>query len=239
MDLSDYYEATIKEIEDFFATGQDEKAKARISEELSVPYIPKDVEERLKAIEAEHMDYDVAPPSLEKIEEYLSSEDPAIQLAGISALIKLNLREHIDIINTFLSEDKFIDAKVLLVDELIAQGIRDEFTIVKHDIEYKFIPLYCERPIESEGYVAAIEHLQDTIGIEDPTLAQLCKSLISRIALMQLPLSLSEEEGILIAKSAIAYVYALFDDERFRTYKDAVGSNLIDKSGIEELLEGC
>ena len=233
-----YYDEAIKEIEDLLASGQDNQAKARLEEELSMAYIPKEVEKRLREIEAEHKSQDVPPLTLEEIEEFLFSEMPELQLAGASALIKLNLRDHKDIIDAFLIEDRLLEAKVLLVDEMIAQGLKEEYTVIKNGIEYKFIPLYCERPSDSEGYTAAIDYLSKTIGSDDPSLASLCKELISRIAFMQLPLSLSPEEGIVIAKSVASYVYGLFDNERLKAYKKTIDTEIIDVQGIEKLLDG-
>ncbi len=237
--VKNYYDEVIKEIEDLFAAGEDEEAEARLREELSMLYVPGEFGERLRAIADEHRDFEVAPLPLWQIEDFLFSDIADLQMRGVTELKRLNLRDHKDLIDAFLAGVGTYEGKISLIEEMIAQGLRDEFSIVKDGMEHKFIPLYCELPTQSDGYIAAMDYLDRTIMNEDPSLAKLCKDVVGRIAFLDLPLSLSEEEGLLFAKSSIAYVYHLFGlDAHRKAYEETIGEKLIDPRDIDVMLGG-
>ena len=201
----DYYKDLILNIENKLKEEKYSEAETLINEELALPYVPKDILEKLHDLK--HFlpnDHKNKLLSDEEIASYLKG-DPYHQLIAVDYLDMLNLRNYYDICNDFLKSKGFINAKVLLIASLISQQISDEYDLNKDDLEYRFIPRYCMLPEESTGYNAALKILSDYY-MKEPSSFLMAKDLLYKECFMYLPLSYDEDEADIIANNIISYL---------------------------------
>ena len=157
----DYYKELVSNIEKAIESADYDKASKLIDDELSLPYVPKDVLEKLREFKENIPAEDINRAlSEEEIREYLKGNEYR-QLVAVEQLNKLNLREYYDLCNEYLKSDGFINAKVLLIESLVRQEISDEYTMLKDGMLFNFIPRYVMLPEESEGYNTALKILSD------------------------------------------------------------------------------
>ena len=153
-----YYEEILKEIKECIENKEYEQARRLIENELSVPYVPRDVERQLQEFLNTVKEASFMPISLtdEDIEKYLFM-DEVHQLMAVDGLNKRNLREYIDLCQKYLSSQGYINAKALLIDSLIRQGINHEFSYG----EDSFNPKEIMRPEESAGFLSGLKAIQE------------------------------------------------------------------------------
>ncbi|MBQ6333450.1 MAG: hypothetical protein IJI46_00030, partial [Erysipelotrichaceae bacterium] len=136
--------------------------------------------------------------------------DPEHQLRAVTELDKRNLRDLIDLCDKYLRSNGFINAKVLLIDSLIRQQIDHRFVYINNDDRYEFNPKDVKKADEAEGYLSAINCLQEYY-LKEPSKLLLAEQLLNKEALLALPFNLSYEDGIKIAEKIKNYI-----DEGFK-----------------------
>ena len=186
------------------------EAEKLIDDELSMAYVPKDIESKLKGYKDEVKVYTFRSRSLndEQLEEYLFN-DPEHQLRAVTELDKRNLRDLIDLCDKYLRSNGFINAKVLLIDSLIRQQIDHRFVYINNDDRYEFNPKDVKKADEAEGYLSAINCLQEYY-LKEPSKLLLAEQLLNKEALLALPFNLSYEDGIKIAEKIENYIDGAF-----------------------------
>ena len=98
----DYYKELVSNIEKAIESADYDKASKLIDDELSLPYVPKDVLERLREFKENIPAKDINRAlSEEEIREYLKGNEFR-QLVAVEQLNKLNLREYYDLCNEYL-----------------------------------------------------------------------------------------------------------------------------------------
>lgn len=201
----DYYKELVSNIEKAIESADYDKASKLIDDELSLPYVPKDVLERLREFKENIPAEDINRTlSEEEIREYLKGNEYR-QLVAVEQLNKLNLREYYDLCNEYLKSDGFINAKVLLIESLVRQEISDEYTMLKDGMLFNFIPRYVMLPEESEGYNTALKILSDYY-MKEPSYFLMARDLLYKDCFMALPLSYISEEGEMLARNIISYL---------------------------------
>ena len=201
----DYYKELVSNIEKAIESADYDKASKLIDDELSLPYVPKDVLEKLREFKENIPAEDINRTlSEEEIREYLKGNEYR-QLVAVEQLNKLNLREYYDLCNEYLKSDGFINAKVLLIESLVRQEISDEYTMLKDGMLFNFIPRYVMLPEESEGYNTALKILSDYY-MKEPSYFLMARDLLYKDCFMALPLSYIMEEGEMLAKNIISYL---------------------------------
>ena len=201
----DYYKELVSNIEKAIESADYDKASKLIDDELSLPYVPKDVLERLREFKENIPAEDINRTlSEEEIREYLKGNEYR-QLVAVEQLNKLNLREYYDLCNEYLKSDGFINAKVLLIESLVRQEISDEYTMLKDGMLFNFIPRYVMLPEESEGYNTALKILSDYY-MKEPSYFLMARDLLYKDCFMALPLSYIMEEGEMLARNIISYL---------------------------------
>ena len=202
-----YYDEIIRQIQELIDNGEYDEAKRLIQNELSISYVPRDVDEKLRelfrAINVSAHEY--KPLNDETIEEYLYKDDN-YQLIAVSELDKKNLRDYIDLCEDYLLSDGFENAKALLIDSLIRQEVNYEF-------EYKdssFNPSKITKVGESEGFLSALEAIQDKF-MKNPSMSQLAIELLYKEVLMALPKTYNRQEGIELADKIEKYIIDAFE----------------------------
>lgn len=208
-----YYDEILEKIHALLANGKNMQALLILDEELGMPYVPKDFEEKLlelkSSIQFEEGRKSYSDEDLERMLKGSNDE----QLIAINELNARNLRNYHDLINDYLSADGFINAKVLLIDSMIAQELNEEYHMVQDGMEYDFIPRYQLRPAESDGFSSAVSYLEDAL-MKEPSLLKMAKEIVYKELMLMLPINADEEEGLLLADQAIIYLYQALGDEK-------------------------
>lgn len=208
--IMNYYDETLKKIEDLIKDNNINEAIHIIDEELKQAYIPKEFNEKLLEYQKELKITKRKELSDEEIIEYLNGNNEQ-QLFAVAYLDKKNLRNYLDVCEEYLCGNGYINAKVLLVDSLVRQEINEEIKMNKDGLEITFIPKYVW-PIEiSEGFESGIKYLTDYY-LKEPSKLEIAKSLLYKEAILELPINLEESEGIIKAMNIIKYVDDAFNN---------------------------
>jgi len=202
-----YYEEILNEIEENIDNGQFLDAERLIRNELSVSYIPRDVERKLNEYlsRIRRDSFEKRSLSDEQIEDYLQ-KDEIHQLMAVDELNKKNLRNYVDTVQSYLSGDGYLNGKVLLIDSLIRQEINCDFIYNGKT----FNPSKIIVPEKSEGFLSALELIRERF-MKDPSMMAMAEQLLYKEALMALPETLNKEEGIAIADKIIVYILNAFE----------------------------
>ncbi|MBR3005576.1 MAG: DUF3196 family protein, partial [Erysipelotrichaceae bacterium] len=123
-----YYDEILDRINELIEKGDKDNAVRMIKNELDMPYVPRDLEEKLSELLRKLDDEEHERPyvSDEQIESFLF-KDEQHQLLAVSALDKKNLRNEIPLCKRFLASKGSVNAKALLIDSLIRQEIDHQF----------------------------------------------------------------------------------------------------------------
>ena len=178
-----FYEVMILYLNALIASNNKEKALKLVKEELAMPYIPGDYEDKFKQIyhelsykEKEAKDFTL---SIDKIKEILETYDDNIydnKLSIIRAIIemsKLNIREFIDSIQIFFTRRLRNIYKVMIIDALRSQGVNCDFNFMNGDLSASINPVTSENILESKMYASIKALLEENIGKKDPNLLSL------------------------------------------------------------------
>ncbi len=203
-----YYEEILNEIEENIDNGQFLEAERLIRNELSVSYIPRDVERKLNEYlsRIRRDSFEKRSLSDEQIEDYLQ-KDEIHQLMAVDELNKKNLRNYVDTVQSYLSGNGYLNGKVLLIDSLIRQEINCDFIYNGET----FNPSKIIVPEKSEGFLSALELIRERF-MKDPSMMAMAEQLLYKEVLMALPETLNKEEGIAIADKIIVYILNAFEN---------------------------
>lgn len=196
-----YYDEILDMINSLLEAKEYDEAKRIILNELDMPYVPLDIETKLKMALDEIKHDSIVNNNLsdEDIASYLY-QDENHQLLAINELNKRNLREYKSLVNEYLSSNGFKNAKVLLIDSLINQEINDEFNYKDNDVEYTFNPSNIKPIVDNDSYLVCLSKLND-IYMKEPSLLIMANQLLYKEAIMMLPKQLNNEDiDVLVVK---------------------------------------
>jgi len=214
---SKFYDIMIIYLNSLINIGEKEKALKLVKEELSMPYIPMNFEDKflkiykeIAYIEKEGKEYNL---SREKIEEILCvEEDKNLIILAIVELCKLNIRDFFNCISEFFKREVKNVYKVMLVDAMRGQGVTNEFLLTNKGKEYKVIPTFCENVLESKDYVYIRQIIEEKIGSKD---INICSSALENLMLYLsdiYPNKVDEDEYPIIACTLHYYVSKMYDE---------------------------
>lgn len=196
--MENYYDEVIQEIKENIENKNFSEAMVLLKKELSMPYIPNDVEDKLYALlhDLKFQMSDQSNAYEKNIDDILdglhgTSEQ---QLVACTQLIKRNLRDYIEDIQEYLKEDPYVDAAALLVESLAEQEIQDEFVWNKDGVEYTFYGDSITPCSKSKGFLKANQLLKHWLE-KNPDMYEMAKSLLIHEVFLFLPLSYDEEDG--------------------------------------------
>ena len=199
-----YYDELIKKIESYIENNQFNQAINEIDEELKMPYVPLDIETRLK----EYLKMIKVPESRQKsfsdddIIEYLKGDEEK-QLIAVDCLSKKNLRDYIDICEDYLNNTNiYKNAKALLIDSLINQEINHNFSCINDCSLLKFNPSKLEKLENTRDFKETNEKLFDYY-LKDPSKYKLAQELLYKEALLSLP---NVIDGNMVFSKIIKYI---------------------------------
>lgn len=212
-----FYDIMIIYLNSLINIGEKEKALKLVKEELSMPYIPMNFEDRflkiykeVAYIEKEGREFNL---SREKIEEILCvEEDKNLIILAIVELCKLNIRDFFYCISEFFKRNVKNVYKVMLVDAMRGQGVSNEFSLINKGKEYKVIPSFCENVLESKPYISISKLLEDKIGNKD---INICSNASENLMLYLsdiYPNNIEEKEYETIACALQYYSSKMYDE---------------------------
>ena len=206
-----YYDETIEKIKEYIDCNDFLSAKAIILEELKQVYIPADFEKSLYSYLSIINDNLNANKtySINDIEAFLM-QDEQHQLIAVDYLDKLNLRDYIDICDSYLRQGSYKNGKVLLIDSLIRQQVDHEFTYIDDNNAYNFNPIKIPKIEESDIYKYIYNVLNDYY-MKEPSKLMLAIQLLNKEMLLSLPNIIDIQYGNDIADKIINYIDSAFD----------------------------
>lgn len=220
--MANYYDEILAEIKEKMQAGKASEAMAMVNQELSMPYIPPEIEASLRKLKRD-LQYQVSEKngsrerSMDEILDSLKGT-PEEQLAGAAALSRRNLRECLPEIQDWLAKDPFPQAGALVVEAIAEQQIGDEFVWNRGGVEYTFFGDGLTPVAESRGFLTAEALLKDWLSNDNPDLYEMAKTLLVHEVYMFLPLSYEEEEGKTLALQMVQQVSEMMDDGK--TYQE-------------------
>ncbi len=211
-----YYDECILKIQTCLNQNKLDEAQKLLDEELSMPYIPADAEKKFQDLKKElhglqaKVNFSGILPH--EIEESLLSSDPVVQLRAVHTLSGFSCRNYVDAIQAFFDSKPDHKIQALMVDILIEQQIREEFELEVDGMQMSFIPLYQERPDETDGFISAKQILEIWFENDNPALLNMCMQMLIQECFLILPLSYEEEEGLSLAVSIAELVSNSLDE---------------------------
>ena len=201
-----YYDELINNIDTLINNKDYEQAKSIILNELNLPYIPSEIEQKLNNYLSQIKQATFALKSLtdEDISAYLKASYEK-QLIACDELGKRNLRDYIDVCNNYLKSNGFKNAKALLIDSLIRQEINYAFEYVNDSSLLTFNPSKLKVIEETDGFINAKTKLEENY-MKDPSKVQMGLELLYKEALLSLPAEISED----VAENIIVYIDEAF-----------------------------
>ncbi len=214
--MENYYNEVLEEIRTAIQKGEIEEADYLLKKELSMPYIPQEVEEELRKLKK-----DIAYAKSEKKENHEESLEDLLsklmhgkaqtQLSAASALQERNLRSCVEELKTYLEKDPCPEAAALIIEALSEQEIDEEFTLRRDGVEYVFFADEVIPVSRSKGFLKALDLLQEEYQ-KNPSLFQLAKSILIHQAYLYLPLSFDEAEASFIKDQIVHEVEDLLNE---------------------------
>lgn len=213
--MENYYVKLVNNIENLISKKEFDTVKQIIEEELSMPYIPENIEFKLKEIFS-------LIEEREEITKVISDETELAnllkgtveqQLSAINSFTKLNARNYYEIINDYFKASPRSELAGLLIDILINQGINEEFTYIKDNVEYVFIPKQLLNPYEADGFVSVARFLSDKLTVDYQDLFEISMANLSYYAYSLLPLTIEEDEALDLSYYLAYYSFKALDNE--------------------------
>lgn len=228
--MENYYQDVLNQIRQAIGSGSLEDADYLIRQECAMPYIPQEVEAELRLLKrdlayakSERRGTDTEQ-SLETLLHQLKGK-PQSQLAAASALAERNLRVCLDAVKDYLAKDPQPEAAALLIDAIAEQEIGEEFVYIRNGLEYTFWGDAVTPLAKSEGFIEAMQCLEDWLSRE-PDMLEMCRTMLIHECYLYLPLSYEAGEGSGIAMEMVRQVSGMMDDgSTFRKVSEQAEQN--------------
>lgn len=181
----DYYQNLIEKIESLLKSDKN-KALELIEQELSLPYVPRDILDKLK--ELKNSIYIEKPNINLSVDELLSYlyQNEEKQVYASLKLSEVNLRDYLEQISNYLKSDGVLEAKLSIVLSLIEQEINKDLVILKEGKEYSFNPSLLI-PIEKSDVFNNVLSLLNDHYMKNPDKLILAKELLYKELFYMLP----------------------------------------------------
>jgi len=235
---NNYYEMLLEEIQSKIDNANFKEAEHLVDAELSMPYIPIDIETRLydfkkillanKPSSNKRQYYDV-----EQIEAMLEGTEEE-QLFMIEYLSKSNLRDYREILQKFFLKSHNHLVENLMIDALVRQGIHESFILNRQGLEIHFIPALLEIPTETEGFQACHEYLTKKFESENPSFLIMAIEILLFQVYWQLPNQYDIDEAELLAQSIAISLFEQLHD--FDAKTQFIKENDINESNLLEVV---
>lgn len=214
--MDTYYEDILKKVENQMEDEAYQSAFNILEEELSMPYIPREYEEKLIAYYNQcrsEVNTNITRKYSEDDIENLLKGSLEEQFLAIEQLKKSNIRNHMDAISEYLKESPHYLVRSCLMEAMMEQNITDEITTEIDGLEVTFTPCYIEAPMDSDGVIKAVEYLKDWFENDNPTFTMMCVESLVKEAYLRLPFNIEEEESLDLALAIAQYVFVANEEK--------------------------
>lgn len=214
--VNNAYQELINSLRHMIDEGELEKALVLLQEELSMPYIPPEVETVLHQLEIHAKAQRTSEPRASvltpsQIVAYLNGDDEH-QLAAIVALNALNLRAQLPLVREAFERLNSRSLKSLLVKVCVDQKLTEELEFLDNGMTYTFIPAALTAPEDSEGYQLAKATLVEWLENDNPSMLMLALQQLDHTVLIKLPESYDADEGLDLAIDVLKPIYEQLAD---------------------------
>lgn len=219
----DYYDRLLEDVKALIKDEKFIEARQLLDVELNMPYVPLQYEQEYQSLftycnqqlagKAKSKTYDQ-----EDIEALLfGSVDQASVACEI--LATSNVRQHLEMIEKYLSDKPNVLIRTLLIEILIDQNVHEEIKLDYDGLHVEFIAAYVEPIAERESTEEMVKILSDDFENDNPTFYKMCIDCLVKELYFRLPFSVEEEECRYLTTAISAYVYeSLGDKDQFDAY---------------------
>ena len=226
--MNSVYDEILNDIKQALEDGDLEKAHALIDNELNMPYIPPEVEEKLKALNKD-LHYQESEKStkteipLDDLLRLLKGNEKS-QLVASVQLANRNLRNCLDEIKDWLSKNPCVEAASYIIEALSEQKIETEIDYNKNGNLIHFSTKDIKPVIEIPGFIEGAKFLRKYLEVNHPDILQMTWAIFVHSAYINYPDQFTPQEGLDAAMTAIEEVSNYVDDgetykEVYETYK--------------------
>ncbi len=220
--MNSFYQSVFENIRALRQAGQPDQALTLINSELSVPYIPEEVERELERLRSElESQKAFTNPAPRKdfdglIHGSLAQKEKAVTLAGT-----LNLHQEHEGVQQLLNDPQLPEEfKGELILELIRQRVEEPYTIEKDGLDYEFVPSLIEAdnrdPVVQKARALFEDWLPHSFGVS----ADFANQLLDQEILETLPENFEGIDPQSLAASIIRLVYlAMHDGEGWKAFE--------------------
>jgi len=206
-----YYDEILTKIDNLINEGNYVDAEFLIKTELNVPYIPKDIEIKLKdyLMIVNSNKTQVKNISKEEILKYLL-DDEMHQLLAVNELNYVNLRMYIDDLYSYFHSDYSETSFALLVDSLIRQDIDYDIEYKRNGLIYHFNPSKLISIEDSKTFKDVLSMLEKHY-LKDPSKYEIGKKLLYEKLLLALPINLDEINADILFNDIVEIIEDAFE----------------------------
>lgn len=235
--MEHFYQEVIAEIDALIEKQNHREASELLKQELSMPYIPQDVEAALREREALlkgeasqrliHFDGDA-------LEAMLLGERTQAMIA-VDYLKTCNIRMYLELIQDVMPALRDRQIIAALIEALMQQNISEELHCDYEGMEVAFLPCFIDDPFDNDGVEAAASYLSTWFEHDNAAFHQMCMQTLMLESFLRLPFTIEEDEAEVLAAAIAGYVFEAFGqkDEYFAFLKQ---KNLARFDGYELLL---
>lgn len=213
--MNPFYQSVFDNIAALKRAEKTDQARALIEQELSVPYIPSDVQQQLEA-----QLKSLGAASGEKVEdsaarlEKLMKGGPAAKEKAVTILRGLNLRNYHPEVQSLLNDGQLLDEfKGELIRELIRQRVDEPFKMAKDGYDVEFNPAQLVADINDPVLIQARKYFGEWLSGGFVLSDDFAGQLLEQEVLETLPFDFSGVDAKALAASIVRLVYLSMKDE--------------------------
>lgn len=209
--MESFYKEMIAELDELISSERYQEAMKKIELELSMPYVPYEVEEALKERLSEFKDTQAKKLSFddETLEMMLKGNEKDALIA-IDYLREINIYRYLDLIQEVFDTQSSHVVKVSLIDTLMKQNVTQEFQCEIEGMQLAFMPCFIEDPFNNDGVDCVKSYLSTWFEHDNASFYQMCIQSLMLESYLRLPFTIEEDEAEALALAICAYVYEAF-----------------------------
>ncbi len=214
--MGNYYDILVENINQALKANDYGLVKQLIDDELNMPYVPLEVEKKLKALKERLPHKDEALKTINVDYEMIAlllKGSVQQQVQAIEYLDDLNIRVYLPLIKDYLINDNLAIIKCYLIAICIRQQINEELAIEKDGLSYQVIPSALQLPEQSDGYSLCQKRLEDMMINDDPSLLNMTLDVLHQLAYLKLPDEYDIDEIEVLTYSILRYVLKAMNNE--------------------------
>jgi len=228
--VNSYYQSLLEQISKEIGENHFEAALQLIDEELSMPYVPAEIEKPLRDYRQICLEELPQPEKVPDLESLIQGNQSQQELA-VMHLSKMNLRMYSNEVQTLLDSTYLLDEiKGELIESLMEQKIDTPYHIKKSGLEITFIPSAIRMTDEDDTVIQIQQLFDDWFSNDNPTFCRFCHRLLKQEILENRPFDFEELDPRAIAKSIVRLVSEAFGQlDEFTVFSE--------KKGLQDVAE--